>query len=130
MIKKSFVCLGLLLAGCTPQREYLFIAHFHNICNSPVQVIAQHYTNIYEPLETAILNVKAEIDETVLVLDTWSFNYNPEYGVAPIYKLELGSNGKQQSFDRDSFMAILKRSKYEFDGRHHLWTINDPLLCP
>jgi hypothetical protein len=130
MTRIFIVGLGVLLLGCTSQEEYLFIAHFHNVCSSPVQITAHHYTNVHEPLETAVLNAEAKVDERVLVLNTWGFSKSSEYGIPPTYKLELSINKKQQNFDRNSFLAILKKSKHKFDGRHHLWTINDPSLCP
>jgi hypothetical protein len=132
MIKTSIVvALGvLLLVGCAQQMDYSFIAHFRNACDSPVQVTARHYTNEEEPWETAVLDTKTDPNEEALILATWRFTSNPVYGVPSIYKLELSANGKQRSYDKGLFLAILKKAKHKFGGRIHVWTINDPSLCP
>jgi hypothetical protein len=69
----------------------------------------------------------------VVILDIIGYSNKPEdpgNGVPSNYKLELSANGRQRSFDRESFLEILKNSEHEFGGRIHFWTINDPSLCP
>jgi hypothetical protein len=120
----------LLLMSCASQPEYFFIASFRNACDSTVKVTARHYTNTIEPFD---LDVQVNPGALVVILNRVSYDNNPEAPdnwVSLNYKPEFSANGNQRSFDRELFLGILKKSKHEFDGRHHLWTINDPSLCP
>jgi hypothetical protein len=119
-----------LLAGCSPQEQYVFFADFHNACNSTIRVVARHYTNTLQPLETSLLDQQLEADKTLLVLDTWGFSNTPEYGVPPNYKLEIYVDNKKRDFNKNSFLEILKKSKFEFNSGVYTWTISDPTLCP
>jgi hypothetical protein len=129
---KTFVVLSvlLLLTGCSSQIEYGFVVNFRNVCANPVRVTALHYNNKREPLD---LDVQVNPNEVVVILERLGYFNNPEdpeNGIPYAYKLELSANGKRQSFDRESFLAILKKSQYEFDRLNNFWTINDPSQCP
>jgi hypothetical protein len=130
MIRTTIVTLGLLLlVGCTQQMNYSLIVHFQNACDSPVEVTARHYTNVDERWETAVLDTKVGLNEKTSILHIWAFGTNPVYMVPPIYKLELSANGRRRSYDKVSFLAILKKSEHVGRGVH-VWTVNDPSLCP
>ena len=119
-----------LLAGCSPQSEYVFFADFHNVCGYSVQVVVRHYSNTDKPLETTVLNQQLDVDATLTVLKTWGFSNSPEYGVPSTYKLEVYVNDKKREFDKNSFLEILKKSKLKSSSGVYTWTINDPSLCP
>jgi hypothetical protein len=136
MIRSSLVGLGLLLlAGCVPS-TYSLIARFQNACNNPVQVTARNYTDIFISTVSGFdLDAQLNPEEVLVILDRVAYLNileDPKNGVSPDYKLELRTNEKQRVFDRGSFLEVLEKSEYEFDRqlRLHIWTINDPSLCP
>jgi hypothetical protein len=137
MIKAFIVGLSLLplLAGCISQ-EYFFLARFQNACDNPVKVTARDYTNIFGSYTLGFdLNTQVNSDEVLVILDRVAYLNileDPKNGVSSDYTLELRANEKQRVFDRASFLEVLEKSEHEFDRqlRLHVWTINDPSLCP
>jgi hypothetical protein len=125
------LCFQSLLVGCTSQIEYTFFVDFHNVCNTPVHVVAHHYTNFDEVSEATVLTQQLDVNKTLTVLKTWGFS-NSGYAVSPLYELVIYAGDRKRDFDKNTFIEILKESKLESNSGVYIytWTISDSSLCP
>lgn len=106
----------------------------HNSCTGEVQVYAfPDAIPFNDESEDRTLNKLLQPNDDLRVLSMNVFTNDtddfPEI-VPNNYRLRISANGREINMDRSKFLQEVQKAAYKHHGDFHIWTINNPSLCP
>ncbi|MDR2925320.1 MAG: hypothetical protein LBU76_05155 [Azoarcus sp.] len=117
------------------QGFYGFSVSLYNMCPHTVQITSSHY----RPKGDEILSIEKLLTPNESTIIFLGIDGSPKIkrALPNDYKLEISTNGKTLSLDKDRFLEILKKSGYSEEKcgffcrtGTFLGTIKAPSLCP